>query len=305
MSKKTSYLLGILLTIVLGTLLYCYLCDSCYCCQGNTTAIEANVPDVKPATVNPFVVKDMIGDLSLNIHDNFNFNESGFNYLEPLAANVDGAIDQLKAYLADNPLKSLSITGHYTSGEVNSSAFPNLGLGRANAVKNYLVSKGIPSSVIDTYGKLDDSLVSDPNSVYFGPVSYDILTVQENSNNDDLKALGDAIRANPLVLYFDTGEASINLTAEQRQKVADISRYLDKVDGAHCLIVGHTDNTGDAANNMALGQDRADFAKNYFIRNGISGDKINASSKGQSEPIADNATEDGRSKNRRTVVTIN
>lgn len=305
MSKKTSYLLGILLTIVLGTLLYCYLCDSCYCCQGNTTAIEANVPDVKPATVNPFVVKDMIGDLSLNIHDNFNFNESGFNYLEPLAANVDGAIDQLKAYLADNPLKSLSITGHYTSGEVNSSAFPNLGLGRANAVKNYLVSKGIPSSVIDTYGKLDDSLVSDPNSVYFGPVSYDILTAQENSNNDDLKALGDAIRANPLVLYFDTGEASINLTAEQRQKVADISRYLDKVDGAHCLIVGHTDNTGDAANNMALGQDRADFAKNYFIRNGISGDKINASSKGQSEPIADNATEDGRSKNRRTVVTIN
>ncbi|HNQ26434.1 MAG TPA: OmpA family protein [Aquaticitalea sp.] len=305
MSKKTSYLLGILLTIVLGTLLYCYLCDSCYCCQGNTTAIEANVPDVKPATVNPFVVKDMIGDLSLNIHDNFNFNESGFNYLEPLAANVDGAIDQLKAYLADNPLKSLSITGHYTSGEVNSSAFPNLGLGRANTVKNYLVSKGIPSSVIDTYGKLDDSLVSDPNSVYFGPVSYDILTAQENSNNDDLKALGDAIRANPLVLYFDTGEASINLTAEQRQKVADISRYLDKVDGAHCLIVGHTDNTGDAANNMALGQDRADFAKNYFIRNGISGDKINASSKGQSEPIADNATEDGRSKNRRTVVTIN
>ena len=311
MSKKTSYLLGILLTIVIGTLLYCYLCDGCYCNPGDkTTDTETNeveMPEVKAATMNPFMIKDADGDLSLNINDNFNFNGSSFKFLEPVSANVDGAILQLKDYLANNPLKALSITGHYTSDETNHSAFPNLGLARANAVKNYFVSKGIPSSVIDTFGKLDDSLVPDENSVFYGPLSYGILTNTEGdtSGADDLKLLGEKIKASPLVLYFHTGEASINLTPEQRQKVADISRYLDKVDGASSLVVGHTDNTGDAANNVVLGQERADFAKTYLMNNGISGDKINATSKGQTEPIADNATEEGRAKNRRTVVTIN
>lgn len=311
MSKRTSYLLGILLTIIIGTLLYCYLCDSCYCCPDDTAKdTETNdmaMPEVKAATMNPFMIKDAEGDLSLNINDNINFNGSSFNILKPISANVDGAILELKDYLINNPLKTLSITGHYTSEETNNSAFPNLGLARANAVKNFFVSKGIPSSVIDTFGKLDDSLVPDENSIFYGPLSFGIQTGEEDdtSNADNLALLGEKIRENPLVLYFDTGEAAISLTAEQRQKVADISRYLDKVNGASCLVVGHTDNTGDAANNVVLGQNRADFAKNYLMNNGIMGDKITATSKGQTEPIADNATEEGRAKNRRTVVTIN
>jgi len=107
------------------------------------------------------------------------------------------------------------------------------------------------------------------------------------------------------VLHFNTGQAAINLTAEQRQKIADISRYLDKVDGATCSVVGHTDNTGARATNIQLGQGRADFGKAYLVRNGIPDSKINASSKGPDEPIADNSTETGRAENRRTVITIN
>lgn len=70
-------------------------------------------------------------------------------------------------------------------------------------------------------------------------------------------------------------------------------------------VVGHTDNTGNADKNMTLGQGRADFAKQYLIANGILGDNIEASSKGQTQPIADNNTEEGRTKNTRTVITIN
>ena len=98
--------------------------------------------------------------------------------------------------------------------------------------------------------------------------------------------------------------AQINLTAEQRQKIADISHCVDKL-GVKIQVVGHTDNTGQADNNMVLGQGRADFAKNYLIRNGILGVNIEATSKGQTQPIADNNTEEGRKENRRTVITIN
>jgi len=313
MSKKTSYLLGILLTIVIGTILYWWLC--CCCC---TTCEDKNCkqkkddqknvvkenPKVKEATLNPFKLQD--GSFALNAENNFNFKGSDYHLIKPISDDLKNAEAKLKAYLNDNPSKRINVTGYYTSGEKNNSAYPNLGLARANSVKNYMVSQGIPSKVIDTYGQLNDNLTPNANNVYFGPVDYKMRTLaaDDTSEADMLKALHDKIIANPLVLNFKTGQTSIVLTAEQRQKVADISKYLDKVDNAKCLVVGHTDNVGDAAKNMEYGQKRADFAKKYLVDNEIPTSKITAISKGETEPIADNNTEEGKAKNRRTVITL-
>ncbi|WP_397363998.1 OmpA family protein [Olleya sp. R77988] len=315
MSKKTGYLLGILLTIILGTILYWFFC--CKCCYGtvnadantNVNTIE-NKNDVKAkldATMNAFAVKDANGNLSFDINDNINFKTSDFHYIEPLSPEVDNGLTQLVDYFGANPNKSIDITGHYRSDENNTSAFPNLGLARANAVKNYLTSKGMSSKNVNTFGKLDDSFIADDNSILHGPLSYNINTMEDGdtSQADALKALGDAIKADPLILYFNTAQASINLTAEQRQKVADMVKYTDKVDGASLNVTGYTDNTGSRATNVRLGQERADFAKNYLVENGIAASKINSASKGPDSPIADNATEEGKAKNRRVVVTIN
>ncbi len=315
MSKKTSYLLGILFTIIIGTLLYCYFCDECHCFPSGDTDTTTKItsdnevvkePDVKVTSLNPFTIKDDNGDLGFTIQDNFNFNSSRFKYLDSVSANVDSGVAKIKDYLEANNSKRLDIIGHYTSGETNNSAYPNLGLARANSVKNYFVSKGVDSKYINTSGKLDDALVADANNVFRGPVSYNISTIAEGDSaaNDALKAKCDAIKAAPLVLYFKTGQASINLTAEQRQKIADMSNCVDKL-GMKIQVIGHTDNTGNAANNMTLGQNRADFAKRYLVRNGILGANIEASSQGPNKPIASNATDEGRAKNRRTVVTIN
>ncbi|MBK7503776.1 MAG: hypothetical protein IPI52_01325 [Bacteroidetes bacterium] len=51
------------------------------------------------------------------------------------------------------------------------------------------------------------------------------------------------------------------MTAEERQKVADMVKYLDLWSTANISAVGHTDNTGDRANNIKLGQGRADFCQ--------------------------------------------
>ncbi len=311
MSKRTSYLLGMLLTIVIGTLLYCYLCDNCNCSGTTNTegtidnsVVDTPTTDAKKATFNPFSINGENGDIGISSNDNFNFNLSNFSALMPVSANVDAALAKLKDYLTANPGKSIDITGYYTSDEANNSAFPNLGLARANSVKNYFVLKGMSSKDLDTYGELKDDLVADADNILHGPISFGVSTGSATTEAD-MKILGDKIKANPLVLYFNTGQAAINLTADQRQKIADISRYLDKVDGASCNVVGHTDNTGGRDTNVKLGQDRAEFGKAYLVRNGIPASKINASSKGPDEPIADNATEEGRAKNRRTVITIN
>ncbi|ULC59601.1 OmpA family protein [Flaviramulus sp. BrNp1-15] len=311
MSKKTSYLLGILITIIIGTLLYCYLCDSCHCFPGqeasapvenNNNVVEA--PEVKQVTKNAFMISDANGDFNIETNDNFNFKTSNFSILEPISEKITEGTLKLKDYLTNSSLKAVNITGYYRSDETNNSAYPNLGLARANSVKNYLVSQGISSKQINTNGELNDDINPDDESTLYGPLKFGVLTLKEGEKDEALEAACEDIRKNPLVLHFNTGQAQINLTTEQRQKIANISNCVDHL-GVKVQIVGHTDNTGNAENNVVLGQNRADFAKTYLVSNGILESNIETSSKGPYEPIADNNTEEGRKENRRTVITIN
>ena len=65
-------------------------------------------------------------------------------------------------------------------------------------------------------------------------------------------------------------------------------------------IVGHTDSKGTDAYNMGLGQRRADSVRAKLIEFGLAADRIvGTSSKGKSEPVATNDTEEGRFQNRR------
>lgn len=304
MTRKTMYFLGILAAIIIGTFLYLNLCSECMVSSDSANALQEEAVPIAPTTNStsyPFSVSD--GDYSYEVNDNFNFNLSNPSFLMPISSKLKDGVTSLKDYLNSNTGKVLNLTGFYATDEENYTAFPNLGLARANSVKNHLVSSGIPSAQINTMGKLMEDMVPDEN-VFLGPVAYTISKEDENVE-EQLKALYEKIKDNPLVLYFETGEAAISLTSEQRQKIADISSYLDKVDGAACNVVGHTDNTGVMATNIRLGQERADFVKGYLISNGIAKSKINTSSQGPNSPIATNDTEEGRTKNRRTVVTLN
>lgn len=301
MTKKTTNLLGIIITILAGTYFYITCCSECGMSSKEVPQEEVMVPVVPEPTSYPFAFSD--GDFTYNVNDNFNFNLSSSEILMPVSQGVGDGIDRLKSFLMENVNKVINITGYYKSDENNESAFPNLGLARANAVKNHFVSKGIPSKFINTMGELKDDLVP-KDAIYLGPLGYSLENMSSDAE-DRLKQLYDGIKNDPLVLQFNTAEASINLSAQQRQKFADISTYLDKVEGAAAIVVGHTDNTGQRETNIQLGQERADFAKAYLMRNGISESKINATSKGPDEPIATNATEEGRAQNRRTVITLN
>ncbi|OSY88991.1 hypothetical protein WH52_04840 [Tenacibaculum holothuriorum] len=309
MSKKASYLLGIILTILVGTFLYYkFCCSQCHKEKEHekSLVVEEEVTEIKNPTTFPFSFKDTNGDLSFSVDESFNFNKSDYKILDSISSNIDDGVFKIKEYLDANGNKRFNITGFYTSDEVNNSAFPNLGLARANSVKNYMVSKGIPSKMMNIYGALNDELVADENNIFLGPFSFEVFTRTEESTAADkaLKVACEALKENPLMLNFKTGAASINLTSEQRQKFADIMQCIDKL-GATVNVVGHTDNTGNPESNMQLGLKRANFVKGYLVQNGILSNSIETSSKGQTTPIADNKTPEGRAKNRRIEVTIN
>lgn len=69
-------------------------------------------------------------------------------------------------------------------------------------------------------------------------------------------------------------------------------------------LSGHTDNQGDAAKNMLLSEKRAKAVKKYLVSKGVKADKVMAEWFGQTVPIADNATEAGRQKNRRVEMKV-
>ncbi|RBW59302.1 flagellar motor protein MotB [Tenacibaculum sp. E3R01] len=315
MSKKSIYLLGILLTIIIGSILYWYMCCTvCYAesCDSSkqknqkTSNEEVSKPKTKHPTSLPFSIKDTRGNLAYEINENFNFNTSGFSIRDSVSTSLNNGISMIREYLNSDENKRLNITGYYMNDENNNSAFPNLGLARANSVKNYMVSQNISSKLINTYGELNNDLVANKNNILYGPLKFDIFTRTDEALKSDetLKKACETIKESPLFIYFKTGQASINLTPEQRQKFADISKCVDKL-GVIIQVTGHTDNTGNKDGNMKLGLDRANFIKTYLIKNGILSQNITVASEGQNTPISDNTTEEGRAKNRRIEITIN
>ncbi len=70
------------------------------------------------------------------------------------------------------------------------------------------------------------------------------------------------------------------------------------------IAVGHTDSIGSDAYNDRLSLRRAEAVKAYLVSKGIPADKVRTEGRGKREPVADNATPEGRAKNRRVEVTI-
>ncbi len=70
------------------------------------------------------------------------------------------------------------------------------------------------------------------------------------------------------------------------------------------VIVGHTDSIGTAEYNMNLSKQRAKAVSNYFVSKGIAAGRLQTVGKGLTDPIASNATADGRAMNRRVELQI-
>ncbi len=103
-------------------------------------------------------------------------------------------------------------------------------------------------------------------------------------------------------LKFETGKATI---VKSSYKVLDKVVEVMKTHNEYKLdIAGHTDNSGDAAKNLALSKDRAEAAKNYLISKGIAESNLTANGFGSEMPIGDNKTAAGKAKNRRVEFKI-
>jgi len=101
-------------------------------------------------------------------------------------------------------------------------------------------------------------------------------------------------------ISFDSGRARV------RPDMAPIlSKFAQGLDSTmNVQITGHTDSQGSDAVNNPLSKERADAVRDYLVGQGVSATRISTVGRGEAQPIADNATAEGRAKNRRVEIFL-
>lgn len=106
-----------------------------------------------------------------------------------------------------------------------------------------------------------------------------------------------------LKVLFDTAKAEIK--PEFNDEIKKVADFMKSYPATQAEIEGHTDNVGSEASNVSLSQRRADAVKQYLAEKlGVDAARLSSKGYGPNNPVADNATAEGRSKNRRVVATL-
>lgn len=140
---------------------------------------------------------------------------------------------------------------------------------------------------------------------YGGCTSYHLTIVEKGQMEQKISAnaLLDALNQSghvALDIHFDTSKATIK--TDSQTQLDEILNLLQGNPGLKLSIEGHTDNTGTLEGNRKLSDERAKAVMAALVAKGIDQARLQAKGFGQAKPVADNATEEGRAKNRRVEL---
>lgn len=224
-----------------------------------------------------------------------------FKWDDPTAYTNTG-FDAMKANLLKDSTggKILVIEGLYYENEKAPEGFENMGLARAAEIRKLFPN--IPDDRIRLRAR---TILEEPEGVrenYFeaanfkwedAPDAYD-----SGSSRSTVEDVGDRI--------------IIRFPYNSTQKIYDaaVDDYLDKLatrikeTGEKVTLTGHTDSDGPDEANLSLGRARAREIRTILTDKGVNASQITIDSKGETQPVASNATDAGKQENRRVEVVL-
>ena len=105
-------------------------------------------------------------------------------------------------------------------------------------------------------------------------------------------------------LYFDFNKGVSVISNEDRAYFDSLNEYLTEFSDKRVSVVGHSDNKGPEWAKEKYGELRAQFVKGKLIEAGVASEAIDAYGESDRKPAADNSSEEGQAKNRRTEISI-
>jgi len=162
------------------------------------------------------------------------------------------------------------------------------------------VAASVTSSTGADLGSMGDVTLPDGTTIHIperGVESRLLAFIKDPAHTPDKTSWFDFDR-----LLFDTGSAS--LQPQSTEQLSNIAAILKAYPAVHLTIGGYTDNTGNAAQNLKLSQNRADSVVDQLEKSGIARGRLVAKGYGDEHPVADNSTEDGRALNRRISMLV-
>jgi OOP family OmpA-OmpF porin len=141
-----------------------------------------------------------------------------------------------------------------------------------------------------------------PDGVELNIPQFGIESKLINFLNDSSKPVDTTTWFNFDRLLFNTGQATLQPSSQEQ--LGNIAAILKAYPNAHVKIGGYTDNTGDAAANVTLSDERAKNVMDALVAAGVDSSRLESKGYGDQYPVGDNTTEEGRALNRRIALLV-
>lgn len=259
-----------------------YVCKIQGLCGETTTEVET--------PILPEEVQE--GKIELDENEKFVYTEK--EVLPELNTENKNRIASIASQMKADQDMNLVIQGAFTPAEkdVKPGFFENLGIARADAVRKMLTDDGVEEDRISLDFVEDEGALENP--IRFELTKKEIEAAQYTFTNMSFSDI-----------TFDSESAVFRRPTRQFQLYADSLRTFLQLNPDRTLIVtGHTDDQGTEDLNYKLGIRRGNSVRYYLQTTSKIKTPIEVRSKGETAPIADNSTAEGRRKNRRVQITI-
>ncbi len=270
---------------------YAYICVLLQNCDG-LEDIRRGQPDNTDAEIRPKTLTVRYnGTVILKDYEEFSFSEG---QVQPEAhPDNDRLLNDLATYLINNPQRQVTINGYYrpSEAELKNGIFENLGLARANTIRQQLIKLGIEED------RMALNYEQSGGEQLGRPISFELSgdTEEPETYKRVLFTFKDMTFSNA---NFAIDSEVFRPSAQFLIYADSLQTFLAENSDQSIQIIGHTDDDGNELYNENLGRQRAGSAKAFLQKMGIK-NKIIISSKGESQPAAPNTTEANKQKNRR------